>query len=80
MKTVEICGMEYAVVDEIRVRGTDIHIPVPDIRMMTDYKWQEMCLNDRLEHPEIYEDTEDVEATIQRLKNWLENHRKDGAA
>lgn len=33
---------------------------VPLIHAMTDYKWQLGCLKDRLEHPEKYEQTEDV--------------------
>ena len=42
--------------------------------MMSDYKWQYNCLMDRLEHPEKYQDTEDVEAAIERLKKWLAEH------
>lgn len=44
-------------------------IPLP---LMTDYKWQYMALQDRLQHPEKYREIgEDVEAAINRLKHWL---------
>ncbi len=50
---------------------------LPVIETMSDYKWQLMCLNDRLEHPEYYEKDEDVPATIKRLKKWLAEHSPD---
>lgn len=48
--------------------------PLANIPMMSDYKWQLSCLNDRLEHPEEYEGTEDVQQTIAELRKWLAEH------
>ena len=49
-------------------------LPVVDIPMMSDYRWQLNCLKSRLEHPEIYAADEDVPAVIERLKRWLAEH------
>lgn len=67
-----VAGKEFPVIGY-----TDFNskaVPLVDIPMMSDYKWQLMCLQDRLEHPENYQDTEDVEAAIERLKKWLAEH------
>lgn len=47
------------------------------IETSSDYHWQKSCLEDRLRHPEIYAETEDVEAVIERLKKWLEEHKAE---
>ena len=74
----EISGKEFKIEGYTISRNTEtnerIFIPVVDIPMVSDYKWQLDCLNDRLNHPEKYEDTEDVPATIERIKKWLEEH------
>lgn len=44
---------------------------------MSDYKYQENALKDRLEHPERYEKTENVPETIAQLKKWLEEHKTE---
>ena len=44
---------------------------------MSDYKYQEYALKDRLEHPERYEKTENVAETIAHLKKWLEEHKDE---
>ncbi len=49
--------------------------PIVNIPMMSDYKWQKRCLEDRLKHPDKYENTEDVKATIERLYKWLEENK-----
>lgn len=51
---------------------------VPVIETMSDYKWQLNCLNSRLKNPEKYrEGGEDVEATIAKLRQWIEEHKNE---
>lgn len=52
-----------------------VSIPVLDIPQMSDYKWQLNCLKSRLEHPEIYADSENVEKVIADLCQWLEENK-----
>lgn len=52
-----------------------VSIPVLNIKQMSDYQWQLNCLNDRLEHPEKYADSENVEETIKHLRKWLEENK-----
>ncbi|MGN0488383.1 MAG: hypothetical protein ACI4HO_03865 [Ruminococcus sp.] len=49
-------------------------IPILSIPMMSDYKWQQECLKSRLKHPERYSEYEDVNATIAKLRKWLDEH------
>lgn len=70
--TYSIAGKEYPVTGYYNFQGE--MIPLVDIPMVSDYKWQSDCLKDRLEHPEKYRDSEDVEATIEHLKKWLAEH------
>lgn len=50
-------------------------VPLLDIKMMSDFKWQYGCLMSRLEHPEHYENIDsDVSAVIEKLKQWLREH------
>lgn len=50
-------------------------LPFINIPLMSDFKWQYMALQDRLQHPEKYREIgEDVEAAINRLKRWLTVH------
>ncbi len=51
-------------------------IPVLNLKQMSDYQWQLGALNSRLEHPEYYEDSENVEETIERLRKWLAEHKE----
>ena len=53
---------------------TGREIPVVDIPVVSDYDWQRSCLESRLRHPEAYEPYEDVEAAIDKLRAWLEEH------
>ncbi len=83
MKTIKIGGKEYPIAgyssECILEDGTVLNdIPIADIPMMSDYKWQLNCLNDRLEHPEKYSKTENVEETIKKLKQWLAAHEPVG--
>lgn len=74
--TYSIKGKEYPVKGYYENGGQ--LVPLVDIKMQSDYKWQYDCLMDRLEHPEKYTVLgEDVQATIERLKQWLiENRHK----
>ena len=55
-------------------------IPLLDIPMMSDYKWQLGCLKSRLEHPENYADSENVEEVILKLHQWLEDNKEKATA
>lgn len=46
-------------------------IPIVDIPQMSDYKYQLMTLNDRIEHPERYEANENVLEVMDKIKRWL---------
>ena len=50
-------------------------VPLVDLPMMSDYRWQLKSLRDRLEAPEKYRAIgEDVEVTIADLRRWLKEH------
>ncbi len=56
-------------------KNTPGAVPLVDIKMMSDFKWQYGCLMSRLEHPEHYKDIDtDVKAVIEELKQWLREH------
>lgn len=56
-------------------KNTPGAVPLLDIKMMSDFKWQYGCLMSRLEHPERYENIDaDVSAVIEKLKQWLREH------
>lgn len=67
-----ICGRP--VVDYVRVKGTDIILPV--IETETDIQWVEGCIKDREEHPEKYPD-EDIPAVLARSKELLRRLREE---
>lgn len=75
MQTMTICGVEYPVVGTVKdeLFGT---VPIVDIPMMSDFKWQLTSLEDRLADPEKCIKTfgEDVEAVIADLRQWLQEH------
>lgn len=52
-----------------------VSIPVLNIKQMSDYQWQLNALNSRLEHPELYEASENVEESIEHLRKWLEENK-----
>lgn len=80
MNTVNICGKEYPIDGMLRIKNLNMEIPIADMPMMSDYDYQRMCYEDRINNPEKYIGIdEDVNATTERLKKWLESHRKDGA-
>lgn len=77
-ETYTIGGKEYPVVghvnvvDKGNVTGT---LPIVDFPMMSDYRWQLGCLKSRLEHPECYADSENVEEVIAKLRQWLADNK-----
>lgn len=60
-----------------RDEETEERFFLPYIETVSDYKWMEDCLEDRLKHPEVYAKTENVEAEIERIKKWLEEHKAE---
>ena len=68
-----IDGKSYPVTEFINYEGTEL--PLVDIPAMSDYRWQELALKSRLENPELYRLTEDVEAAIAYLRQWLKDNR-----
>lgn len=50
-------------------------VPALSIPMMSDYKWQQLCLESRLKNPELYSEFEDVNASIARLQKWLKKNK-----
>lgn len=70
----ELGGKEYPITDYITIDidGTTYkNIPLVDMPMMSDYRWQMDALKSRLEHPEYYEPYEDVPHTMDVLRRWL---------
>lgn len=68
--TCTINGREYAVTEYVKHGGAVV--PVVDIPQMSDYRWQELALKSRIEHPELYREMGvDVDAEIARIKKQL---------
>ena len=63
-------GKSYPVTGYLSVAGMPT-VPLVDLPMMTDYKWQLSCLESRLQHPEVYAQLENVEETVAKLRQWL---------
>jgi len=81
METMEIGGRTFPVVGHVTSKTTGQKVPLVDIPMMSDYKWQLTSLQSRLDHPEWYAAIgEDVNATIAQLRRWLEEHSEDATA
>lgn len=79
--TYAVCGKSYPITgyQDVRVKGTGktVSIPIVDIPMMRDYKWQLDCLTDRLNNPEKYAPFEDVPEVITKLEKWLAEHQPE---
>lgn len=75
LKTMKIGSREYPVAGYVTTKQTGT-VPLVDIPMMSDYKWQLRSLRSRMENPERYQEAfdEDVEAVIIRLRKWLKIH------
>lgn len=78
--TYTINGKAYPVSGFVRDRGGALlkspsgdPIPVVDIPMMSDVKWQRRALEERLRYPENYARFlgEDVPAVCDKLRAWL---------
>lgn len=77
MKTMKIGSREFPVIDYVTTKETG-PVPLVDVPMMSDYKWQLSCLQSRLENPEPYRAIgEDVEAVITDLRRWLAEHSEE---
>ena len=62
---------EYPIIESLEGPSGE-HVPVVDVPLMSDIKWQRMALEERLRHPELYALLgEDVPATVQQLRAWL---------
>ena len=48
MKKYEVLGKEYPIIGE--VRSGDVLIPLVDIPMMSDEKWNELCIKQTMEN------------------------------
>ena len=73
--TYELGGKLYPVKELCKLGK--VWIPMPDIKMMSDYQWQAGALQSRLEHPELYRDSEDVDTVIAKLRKWLDEHEPE---
>lgn len=78
VQTMKVGTQDYPITGYVKSKRFGV-VPVVDIPMMSDYTWQQLCLQSRLEHPERYAELEDVEATIAQLRKWLEEHSEKGA-
>lgn len=54
--------------------GKEFLLPLIEMNVDADYKWQLSALKSRIEHPELYEQEEDVEKEIAKIKKWLAEH------
>lgn len=74
---------EFEIIGKVKVvngsgEPTGEVVPLVDIPQMSDYEYQLMALNDRLERPEYYERSENVPETIEKLKAWLSERIAEG--
>lgn len=85
--TYELGGKIWPVEKYLAITSSGSAIPVPEnhpnavpvvsIPMMSGYKWQKECLEDRLKHPEKYAGGEDVPLVIAQLRKWLAEHEAE---
>lgn len=73
-KSINIFGRECPVIGEAKF-GVQ-KIPVSEITLMSNIKWQRLALEGRLKNREDYAKycDNDVDAAIARLERWLEDH------
>jgi len=80
LETMKIGGRSYPIVGTVNSKAFGA-VPLVDIPMMSDYRWQQKALQDRLEHSEKYRLIgEDVEETISQLREWMDAHREAAQA
>lgn len=46
-------------------------VPVVDVPVMSDFRWQLNALKSRLQRPDLYEKQEHVPHTVDKLRHWL---------
>lgn len=85
MPTYKIGDKEYPITGYLNLEDEETGdpigtFPIVDIPMVSDYQWQLDCLRSRLEHPELYEKSEDVPKTIEKIRKWLEEHKEEKSA
>lgn len=66
---------QFPVSGYLKVKGLG-SVPILDVHMMSDAEWQRGALKSRLEHPEYYERSENVQETIEYLRQWLREHNE----
>ncbi len=76
MQTYEINGKEFEITGYARLKDKDGNpsgevVPVIDIPQISDYEYQLINLKSRIEHPEYYQEIENVPEVMKRLKTWL---------
>ena len=76
-ETYRLAGQDYPVTARVKMQG-GLNVPLVDLPMMSDYTWQLGALKNRLEHPEVYAQFEDVEETVARLRQWLAENKPKG--
>ena len=59
--------------------GEEFFLPLLEMDDDADYKWQLSALKSRIEHPEWYEQEEDIEKEIAKIKKWLSEHTPTNA-
>ena len=77
--TYTVCGKAYPVSDYARDRDgflvkntSGSPIPIVDIHMLEDVKWQRIALEQRLRNPEDFASRgEDVPAMCEAIRAWL---------
>ena len=67
--TYPIGGKEYPVIGLSRFKGQAV--PVVDVPVMSDFRWQLNALKSRLQRPDLYEKQEYVPHTVNKLRHWL---------
>ena len=71
---------DFPIVGRVRSERVGQMVPLLDIPMMSDYKWQLSCYQSRIENREDYERLgEDVDMVLRKLEKWLsENKPEEG--
>ena len=81
MQTYCVAGTVYPVTEHSELPSGKL-VPVVDMPMTTDKKWQRSALQSRMQHPAYYAGSEDVQKAIEHLQAWLSEHtsKREGAA
>lgn len=67
--TYPVGGKEYPVIGLSRFKGQVV--PVVDMPVMSDFRWQLNALKTRLQRPDLYEKHENVNRVAKELRQWL---------